>query len=103
MIEASYSYGALGEEAVCQVTVYGWDERYWGNARAIDADLELTLVDPAQPDGPALWSGRLTKAIDVSDLARSTVEGHLYQRAIERAAEELLSALPERDTSPGRR
>lgn len=103
VIEASYSYGALGEEAVCQVTVYGWDERYWDTGHSIEVDLELTLVDPARPEGPALWSGRLTRAIDVTDLTRSTVEGQLYQRAIERTAEELLFALPERDTRPGRR
>ena len=103
VIEASYSYGSLGEEAVCQVTVYGWDERYWSTGQSIAVDLELTLIDPARPEGPALWSGRLTKTIDVSDLARSTVEEHLYQRALERAAEELLTALPERDTRPGHR
>lgn len=98
VLEASYSYGALGEEAVCQVTIHGWDERYWGTGHSIKIDMELGMFDPGQPDGPALWSGRLTRTIDVTDLMHSTVPEHLYQKAIERAARELLAALPERDT-----
>ena len=55
VLEASYSYGALGEEAVCQVTVHGWDERYWDTGHSIEIDIELCMLDPGQPDGPALW------------------------------------------------
>jgi len=102
VLEASYSYGALGEEAVCLVTVHGWDERFWATGQAIEVDLELSMFDPSQPEGPALWSGRLTRTIDVTDMVRSTVEEQLYQRAIERVAKELLAALPARDTRASR-
>lgn len=102
VLEAAYSYGALGEEAVCQVTVHGWDERFWDSGQSIEVDLELSMFDPRQPDGPALWSGRLTRTIDVTHLVRSTVEEQLYQRALEMVARELLAALPERVTKASR-
>jgi hypothetical protein len=102
VLEASYSYGALGEEAVCQVTVHRWDERFWDTGQAIEVDIEMSMFDPGQPEGPALWTGRLTRTIDVTDMVRSTVEEQLYQRALERIAKELLAALPERDTRASR-
>ncbi len=99
LTDAAYSPGAVGEEAVCQVTVSGWNERYWDTGHAIEVDVELTMIDPENPDGQPLWSGRLTRKIDVADLVDSTVEASLYEAAVNRVARELLAALPERDTS----
>lgn len=103
VIEASYNFGALGEEAVCQVTVHGWNETRWDTGHAIDVDLEMAMIDPRAPEGPALWSGRLTKTIDMTKHRHEVVTPVLYERAVTRAATELLAALPERKTAPGGR
>ena len=99
VVEATYSYGAGGEEAVCQVTVYAWDERYWDTGNSIEVDIELSLIDPSAPDGPTLWTGRLTRRIDVTEYQNTEIEAKLYEVAIEQVAHELLSALPSRGTS----
>lgn len=100
--EAAYSYGSAREDAACLVTVHGWDERFWEAGDAIDVDVELTMVDPERPSGPPLWSGRLTRTIDVTRLRNQELEARLYERAVEEVAKDLLAALPERETPVGR-
>jgi hypothetical protein len=103
VMEASYRPGTAGEDAVCQVTVYRWDETYWDTGQYIDYDIELRMIDPARPQDPSLWAGRLTDRVDVTEFNNTVIEAKLYDKALEMVAGELLAALPARQARPGRR
>lgn len=101
VMEATYRPGTVGADAVCQITVFRWDETYWDTGQYIDFDIELRMIDPASPGTP-LWAGRLTDRVDVTEYNNSVIEAKLYDKALELVAEELLAALPARQTRPGR-
>ncbi len=100
-VNASYVYGTLGEEAVCQIVVHGWDDTLWETHRVIDLDVALRMVDPARPDGPSLWAGRLAARIDVNRHANVMGEMALRDEVLEELASELLAAMPARRTEAG--
>lgn len=102
LVEASHTYGSLGEEVVCQLVVHGWSERHWSTGRAIEVDVELRMIDPGDPGGPVLWAGRLDTRIDVTSEQGHMSPPALYRLAIARMADELVAPMPRRNTRPGR-
>lgn len=101
--EAGYTYGELGENAVCQILVHKWDERYWDTGRMLDVDLEMRMIDPRDPEGPALWVAQLPYLIDVTSEEQQFPGQSLYRHAVRAIATELVSPLPRRRTDVGRR
>lgn len=103
VIDASYRYGTVGEEAVCQIVVHEWDERLWEDGRVLRVDVELRMVDPNDPTGRALWSARYPGQIDATPEESHVTESALYRWAVAQVAAELAGALPARVAEPGRR
>ncbi len=101
-VEASYRTGLLDEDAVCQIVVHNYDDSLWDDRKALTVDLEVRMVDPTDPLGPALWAGRLERRFDFADdsidYASSTVQ---YKTSLDHIAQELLAAMPARRTEPG--
>jgi len=95
--EASYSAGALGEDAVLEVTVQRWDSPSWDALRAIDAVITARLIDPRDPAGAALWEARLEREFRFS-LESGTNSSS--DRDLRRACDEILTVLI--STLPGR-
>lgn len=102
VIEANYTMGSLGEEAVCLLVVHDWDERYWETGRILEVDLEMRLLDPALGSGPPLWAARFEGRVDVTGEQGRMTEPALYRYAVDEVARELASRLPVRQTVPGR-
>ncbi len=102
LVEASHTYGSLGEEAVCQLIVHQWSERLWTTGRALEIDVELRMIDPRTPEGPVLWAGRLDTRIDVTGEEGHMSPPQLYRLALARMADELVAPMPRRITRPGR-
>ncbi|MDG1491478.1 MAG: hypothetical protein P8R43_06265 [Planctomycetota bacterium] len=95
--EASYAPGALGEDALLEVTVERWDMPDWTALRSIDAALTARLIDPRDPTGPALWEARLDRQF------RFSLEGGTASstnRDLRRACDDILKTLI--STLPGR-
>ena len=102
VVEASYRTGLLDEDAVCQVVVHAYDDRLWSARRALIVDLELRMIDPADPIGSPLWAGRLEGRFDFAGGSiEHTSETAHYQASLEHIAQELLAAMPSRRTEPG--
>lgn len=99
VVEASYSPGALDEEAVLQVQITDWDESRWKTRHVlrIGADVWLLDADPAAAE-PELWGGHLEKSlgVDASRPSQSST-ARLKDLAVRRFVEEVLQALPRRD------
>ena len=99
VLEASYAAGDLGEDAVLELTVHAWDSSLWGTRRRLDVMVEARMVDPADPFGPPLWAGRLSKMIDASGVGGLDDSG---RRAMEFACsqifQELFAKMPPRAT-----
>lgn len=102
VVEASYRTGLLDEDAVCQIVVHNFDDDLWTVRRALVVDLELRMIDPADPIGEPLWAGRLEGRFDFVDEAiQYTTDTAQYQASLEHIAQELLAAMPARRTEPG--
>lgn len=102
VIDASYRYGTVGEEAVCQIVVHEWDERLWSTGRVLRVDVELRMIDPRDPTGRALWSARYPGQIDATPQESHITESAMYRWAVAEVAAELAGALPARRAEPGR-
>ncbi|HPF13803.1 MAG TPA: hypothetical protein PLJ12_06015, partial [Planctomycetota bacterium] len=99
--EASYQPGTLNEEVVCQLIVHNWDQSLWDTRRAFKVDLELLMIDPANPSGPPLWSGRLPGRFDYAEQQASyATEGAYFRGAVDQLLAELLAVMPARVTRP---
>ncbi|MCA9001945.1 MAG: hypothetical protein KDB61_08485, partial [Planctomycetes bacterium] len=62
--EASYRAGTVSEDVVCQIIVHSWKQDLWESRRALVVDVEIQMVDPMNPMGQPLWSGRLDGSMD---------------------------------------
>ncbi|MCP3917320.1 MAG: hypothetical protein GY711_17375 [bacterium] len=103
VIEASYDPGRLQEDAVCQVTVHDWDSTLWDARTALFVDIEMRMIDPEAPDGPALFAARLPGRFDFGgDSHRYANDNARLRAACDHLVEEILSAMPARRTGPGR-
>ena len=102
VVEASYRTGILDEDAVCEIVIHDWDDGMWEGRRAINADLEVRIVDPADPLGPVLWSARVSRRFDFAgDDSEHISEGVQYTKALAHIAQEILAVMPARRTEPG--
>jgi hypothetical protein len=101
--EASYAPGTLGEQASLKVVVTGWDTSRWNSHANLVVDLDVYLLDAAEPEtSKALWGGHATRTVDLSGQRASFIsEGAMLQRAVELAVEETLASLPARDAERG--
>ncbi|MEE2941516.1 MAG: hypothetical protein VX460_14105 [Planctomycetota bacterium] len=101
VLEASYAAGDVGEDAVLEITVHAWDDRFWNTRRRLDVVVEARMIDPADPFGPPLWAGKLDKTVDTTDVGGLDDSG---QRAMESACaeifEELFAEMPARAIDP---
>ncbi len=103
VVEASYTAGALHEQAVLQIVIHNWDARYWGTRDAMVVDIEARMLDTRNPDGPPLWAARLPRRFDMAeDAATATSDVMLKRLLCERIAKDLLSVLPGRDVTATR-
>ena len=99
--EASYQPGTLNEEVVAQLVVHAWDQALWETRRAFKVDIELRMIDPNSPNGPALWSGRLPGRFDYAEQESSyTTEGAFFRGALDQVLAEILAVMPARETRP---
>ncbi len=101
VMEASYSPGALGEDALLEVTVERWEMPDWMALRSIDAALIARLIDPRDPTGPVLWEARLDRQFRFSlegGTASSTSRD--LTRACDDVLRTLISTLPGRTLEP---
>ncbi|MEZ5975185.1 MAG: hypothetical protein R3F17_07070 [Planctomycetota bacterium] len=99
--EASYTPGTLNEEVVCQLIVHHWDQALWETRRAFEADLELRMVDPANPAGPPLWSGTMKGRYDYAEQESAyATEGAFFRAGLDQLLAEMLAVMPARETRP---
>lgn len=102
VVEASYRTGILDEDAVCEIIIHDWNDSMWEGRRAITGDLEVRMVDPADPLGPVLWSARLARRFDFAgDDAEHISEGIQYKKALAHIAQEIMAVMPARRAEPG--
>lgn len=102
VVEASYRTGILDEDAVCEIIIHDWNDGMWEGRRAITGDLEVRIVDPADPLGPVLWSARLARRFDFAgdDVEHISPEVQ-YDLALAHIAQEILAVMPARRAEPG--
>ncbi len=101
VVNASYRPGSLEEQAVFSLTVERWDTHLWDTRNVIEVTLLARMLDPNNPAGE-LWSGRLEKRFDFTDVhERFTTTAALTRYACETVAAELLAAMPVREPKPG--
>ena len=99
--EASYRPGTLNEEVVCQLIVHDWDADLWKVRQAFEVDLELRMIDAANPMGQPLWVGRLPGRFNYADQKTSfATEGAHFRGALDQLVAELLAVMPARETRP---
>ncbi|MCP5023426.1 MAG: hypothetical protein GY930_16860 [bacterium] len=102
--EASYRAGTLNEEVVCQVIVHSWKQNLWDSRRALVMDVEVQMIDPANPMGQPLWSGRLDGRMDfASQEPEYASEGTFFRAALDQLAAEIMSVMPAHRTQPSTR
>ncbi len=97
--EASYRPGALGEQAVLDVTVTGWDLSRWRSHATLTVDIDIWMLDATDPDlAKALWGGHVTREVDLSrERSNYLSDEELTRRALAVAVEGILASLPPRD------
>lgn len=102
--EASYRAGTLNEEVVCQITVHSWKQNLWDSRRALVVDVEIQMIDPSNPMGEPLWTGRLDGRMDfASQEANFASEGTFFRAALDQLAAEIMSVMPAHVTQPSTR
>jgi hypothetical protein len=102
--EASYRAGTLSEEVVCQIIVHNWRQNLWETRRALVMDIEIQMVDPANPMGEPLWKGRLDRRMDFAGQEpRYTGETALFNAALDQVAAEIMAVMPAHVTEPSLR
>ncbi|GEM_PF-1304811 len=100
--EASYSPGALGEDALLEVIVERWDMPDWTALRSIDAALTARLIDPRDPTGPVLWEARLDRQFRFSlESGTASSTDRDLRAACDDILRILISTLPGRTLEPG--
>ena len=102
VIDASFTFGAVGEEAVWQTIVHDWNERDWSTGRILRVDLEVRMLDPQDPYGRPLWSARYPGLVDATPEQSHMTEEALFRWAVDQISLGIAGALPQRDTAPGR-
>jgi hypothetical protein len=102
VVDASYTAGSVGEQAMCEVIVHAWSERYWKTDRVLDVDVEVRMLDPmAEAESLPLWAGRMKGEVEVNSITNYRAEARLREDILDEIALELLARMPARDTSPG--
>jgi hypothetical protein len=98
--EASYGAGSLGEQAVLDVTVTGWNTTRWRSHATLTVDVDILLLDATDPDpAKALWGGHATRVVDLSRERNSFIdEAKLMQRAVEVTVDGIMTSLPQRES-----
>ena len=101
VLEASYSPGALGEDAYLEIMIERWDMPDWMALHAINATISAKLIDPRHPTGPALWEARLNREFrfSMSGGTASSTDRDLRE-ACDEVLRTLLSTLPGRTLAP---
>ena len=101
VLEASYSPGALGEDAYLEVMIERWEMPDWMALRSIDAAITAKLIDPRNPMGPALWEARLDREFRFSlDGGTASSTDRDLRDACDEVLRALLSTLPGRALAP---
>jgi hypothetical protein len=104
VVNASYSAGDVGEQAVCEILVHAWSERYWSTERQLDVDVEVRMVDPSAAAGSTpLWAARMDGMVGLNSITNYTSEESLRAAILDEISLELLARMPARHLSPGQR
>ncbi len=99
--EASYRAGTLNEEVVCQIVVHGWKQNLWESRRALVADVEIQMIDPANSMGEPLWTGRLDRRMDFAAQEVNYASPRaFFQFALDQMAAEIMAVMPAHVTKP---
>ncbi len=100
VVEASYSAGALSEQAVFQTKVTRFDTALFDTNGAIHVALTVKMVDAA--DGTVLWTGSVDRRYDFSaNKDQYATSSARMRAACEYITAEVLEALPARNPMPG--
>jgi hypothetical protein len=99
LAEASYSPGALGEQATLKVVLTNWDNSRWSSHATLVVDADVYLLDAKDPDpAHALWGGHTTRTVDLSRQRQQFISDEaMLRRAVELTVDGILVALPSRD------
>ncbi|MAG63857.1 hypothetical protein CMO84_10095 [Candidatus Woesearchaeota archaeon] len=102
VVNASYSAGAVGEQAVCEIIVHSWSERYWATEKRLDVDVEVRMVDPAAVEGSTpLWAARMDGMVALNSITNYSSEEALRAAVLDEISLELVARMPARNLSAG--
>ncbi|HIF41733.1 MAG TPA: hypothetical protein EYQ74_11620 [Planctomycetes bacterium] len=102
VVNASYAAGDVGEQAVCEIIVHDWSERYWATERRLDVDVEVRMVDPAAVAGSTpLWAARMDDVVRLGSITNYRSEEALRAAILNEIALELMARMPARNLTPG--
>ncbi len=103
VVDAAYTPGSLKEEAVLQVTIEAWDKTLLDTRGALLVKAHARLIDAENPTNGQLWGGFIDHRFDLeAEREQFSTEAALLDYACGRIAEEVLAALPARNTGPDR-
>jgi hypothetical protein len=101
VVDAAYTPGSLKEEAVLQVTIEAWDKTLLDTRGALIVKAHARLIDAENPTNGQLWGGFIDHRFDLeAEREQYSTEAALLEYACGRIAEEVLAALPARNTGP---
>ena len=104
VVNASYSAGDVGEQAVCEIIVHGWSERYWATERRLAVDVEVRMLDPTAVAGSTpLWAARMDDVVGLNGITNYTSEEALRAAILDEIALELMARIPARNLSAGQK
>jgi len=104
VVNASYSAGDVGEQAVCEIIVRDWSERYWSTERRLDVDVEVRMVDPnASAGSTPLWAARMDGMVSLNSVTNYSSEENLLEAVLDEIALELMARMPARHLSSGQK
>ena len=104
VVNASYSAGDVGEQAVCEIIVRDWSERYWSTERRLDVDVEVRMVDPnASAGSTPLWAARMDGVVSLNSVTNYSSEASLLKAVLDEIALELMARMPARHLSSGQK
>ena len=101
-IPASYSPGALGEDAVLRLVVKNWDMSLWKTERKLAVTIEAWMIDSRDPLGTELWGAEYESVLDVELMQNRYLSNEaLMQYCCDEVARVLMDSMPARTARPG--
>ena len=102
VVDATYAPGSLQEQAVLLVNIETWDTSLFETRGALVVKARARLVDARNPANGQLWSGAVDHRFDLeAEREKFSTSETFLRYACGQVADEILAALPARNTAPG--